>query len=408
MYLCKNDNVKILSELPKNKNGNIDRKAMVGMSLNIEYYGVIYENIEIVDFYRERKNVYKFKVKYNDEISEIRTSNMMSGKFGSILEGSSNTIWNTDRWMCDLGISEEDAKKYSKGSNKKIEVTCPYCGRRKKMAINSINRTKSIGCICGDGISYPEKFMYNLLLQIRANFTYQLSKTTFEWCGKYKYDFYIPELNCIIETHGRQHYEDCYWGKASDAKLNDNAKEKLAKDHGIKNYIVIDCRYSELEWIKDNIINSKLNDIFDLSKIDWETINLTALTNNIVKEVCDYWNNKRDNETAITMALDNPWGIKNSYTIVRYLKTGDRLGWTNYNPKEEMRKCGSKNGKALAKKVEVYKDGEYIKTFDSLKKLEEASMSEFGIIFSVSGVSYFCLNGSKKGTYKGYVFKYVN
>lgn len=36
-----------------------------------------------------------------------------------------NTVWDTDRWMCDLGVSEEDAKRYTRSSSQEVEVTCP-------------------------------------------------------------------------------------------------------------------------------------------------------------------------------------------------------------------------------------------------------------------------------------------
>lgn len=38
-----------------------------------------------------------------------------------------NSIWAKARWMCDLGVSEEDSKKYTPQSSFKIDVTCPYC-----------------------------------------------------------------------------------------------------------------------------------------------------------------------------------------------------------------------------------------------------------------------------------------
>ena len=94
-----------------------------------------------------------------------------------------NTIWDTDRWMVDLGVSEGDAKKYRKSSNKKINVTCPHCKRIKKCSINKIYYRKSIGCVCRDGVSYPEKFIYSVLNQLNIRFQSQLTKTTFEWCG---------------------------------------------------------------------------------------------------------------------------------------------------------------------------------------------------------------------------------
>ena len=234
-----------------------------------------------------------------------------------------NTIWDTDRWMVGLGVSEEDAKKYTKSSGKKIEVICPYCKRKKKAQIRDIFRHKSIGCICGDGFSYPEKFISNILNQLKIDFITQLSYKNFEWCNDKKYDFYLPEYNTIIEAHGEQHYTKSFFnagGKTlEEEQENDRVKKELALANGINKYIVIDCRRSEMEWIRGSILNSELAKLFSLSKIDWIKCEKFALPN-LVKEVCEYWNNKEEWETTVTIAKNNPWGIKVESTILKYIK----------------------------------------------------------------------------------------
>lgn len=42
----------------------------------------------------------------------------------------------------------------------------------------------------------------------------------------------------------------------------------MAKEHGIE-MIRINCYYSRLEYIKKNILKSKLAELFDLSDFDW-------------------------------------------------------------------------------------------------------------------------------------------
>ena len=75
-----------------------------------------------------------------------------------------------------------------------------------------------------------------------------------------------------METHGKQHYEDGFKGcggrTLEEEQQNDKNKYELAIKNGIKqqNYIVIDCSKSDLEFIKNNIINSRLNELFNLNK----------------------------------------------------------------------------------------------------------------------------------------------
>lgn len=312
-----------------------------------------------------------------------------------------NSIWATDRWMVDLGVSEEDAKKYTGSSEKRITVKCPDCGKEKDIVIRNIKTNKSIGCACGDGSSYPEKFIFSLLQQLEVEFIKELSKTMFEWCENKRYDFYIPSLNMIIETHGVQHYEETggvFRRTLQEEQENDRLKRELALLNGVEYYIELDCRKSDLEYIRYNILNSKLNELFDLTKIDWLKCEEFALKN-IIKQVCDYWNNKEEWETPQTIAKNNEWGIKSSFTIVKYVEKGEKLGWCDY-----FTDCENKLIETRNKKVDVFKEDVLLGTFDSLSDLERKSELLFGVKLFHSGVSMVC--NKKRLTYKGYTFKY--
>ncbi|MDM0660136.1 hypothetical protein QTH47_13505 [Clostridium perfringens] len=314
-----------------------------------------------------------------------------------------NTIWDTDRWMCDLGVSEEDAKRYSKCSNKKIKVICPNCGKEKKTTLNRIYTYKSISCSCGDGKSYPEKFIFNLLEQLDLEFETEYKP---KWIGNKRYDFHIKGVNCIIETHGEQHYKQGFVGikkiTLKQEQKNDKFKKETALANGVKYYIELDCRESNLEWIKSSILNSELNDLFNLSNIDWNKCAEFANSNR-VKEVCNYWNNnKKDGET--TGDLTKVFNLHRN-TIVNYLKKGVKLGWCEYDPKEEMEKSSAKVGKSKGKKVEIFKNGQSLGMFPSGAELERQSENLFGIKLSTSKISLVCLG--KKPQHKGFTFKYA-
>ena len=257
-----------------------------------------------------------------------------------------NSIWKTNNELVKFFKYKEDSYTYTKSSNKKAIFMCPICKKyEKEIRVCDVTRYGFTCPYCNDGISYPEKLMSILLkVVLKNNFIYQLSKSTFEWCDRKRYDFYF-ELNgerYIIETHGEQHYKEGFNIKDSKRKRkdsdlngrkqNDLNKYNLAISNGIKpeNYIVIDCRKSELEFIKNNILNSRLNEIFDLSSIDWIEIG-QASEKSLVKQVCDYWHlhNEINNEKLTIEFMMNKFKLCRN-CIINYLKRGNELGWCNF------------------------------------------------------------------------------
>jgi hypothetical protein len=301
----------------------------------------ILEQIKMIHHRKNKEDTYDKGYKYQclicGNIDTIRESNL-SHKYGcnvccinpqKILIGY-NDMWTTNPKLASLLLNPNDGYKYTQCCHNKVNWKCPNCGNIiANKSINQINR-QGLSCPkCGDGISYPEKLMYSVLEQLGINFQIQLSKTTLKWCDKYRYDFYIPELSIIIETHGLQHYKDSTRKGARtlvEEQVNDENKKELALNNGIKeeNYIVINCKYSGLEWIKNNILH-KLNNIFDLSKIDWLKCHEFAC-NNLVKQACDLWNSG----IYTTIEIDKIMKLDKN-TIIRYLKQGTILQWCNYN-----------------------------------------------------------------------------
>lgn len=253
-------------------------------------------------------------------------------------------------FYCDycnsLGVKKPEIVKYlvnksdanlSFGSHKKVMTRCPGCGNERLMEIESLYKQGYNCAKCGDGVSFPEKFLSCALEQLNVNFIKQLSSAQLTWCDKYKYDFYMPEECVIIEAHGEQHYKDSFskmGGRtAKDEQDNDERKEGLAKKHGINFYIVLDCRHSEIEWIKNSILNSQLAEIYDLSNIDWKQCEEFA-TSNLIKEVCNYWSEHNGLTTSDLAKI-----FKTVHkTIWQYLRQGAKLGWCNYSAENERAK----------------------------------------------------------------------
>lgn len=302
-----------------------------------------------------------------------------------------NNLWKVAPDIAKLLWNPEDGHINTSGTIKKVDFRCPNCNEKiqnKKIA----NVVKSgLFCIkCSDGISFPEKMMINVLMQLGIEFEFQ---KMFSWSkkaihnnnklsGRKFYDFYLNKINCIIEVHGLQHYDNVNYEKIGgrsleEEKENDTIKEFLANQNGINNYIVIDCSKSDAAYIKNNIVESKLSTLFDLNIIDWLKCHEYSC-NSFVKIACDLWNTKIG-----VKQIGEKLNLSSS-TVVKYLKQGSQFGWCDYDPKEEKRMNSVINGSKRKDKsgkpvIQLTLKNNYVDSFASAnsagRKLSIASSS---------------------------------
>ena len=305
--------------------------------LNIDKYGVVLAPKDVSFSSNGLNNKgYWFKcLKHPEHGSEQKNiSNFLrSGHKGSIDCKKCISISVTHPELIGLLVNKEDALKYSVGSGEKVLMRCPECGYEKGIVIPNLLR-QGFGCPrCSDGKSYPSKFIFSLFEQLNLDFEIELSKLTFKWCGSYRYDIYIKNNNSVVEVNGIHHYKevDGWTMSLSEVQENDRQKEELALNNGVNNYIIIDARESELEWIKYNIINSDLPKLLNFKEedIDWIRCHEFACSS-LVKLACEEWNNGLRNATKIAEKLR--LGRK---TVRGYLKQGVQLGICDYDPKIE-------------------------------------------------------------------------
>ena len=299
--------------------------------------------------------------------------------------------------------------KIGRHTDTKLWLKCPNCKTEKFMNTSHFATTKIFPCnACSDGISYPNKFMYNLLKQLEVNFKAEYNKSDAVWCENYKYDFYLYDYDVIIEMDGEFHYKITTLSDRSieEIQLIDAYKNKIALDNGV--YVIrINCNYDlaqeRHDYIKNNILNSPLNLLFDLSIINWNEIEKRSLSSRVIR-CCELWNNGMKD----TRLIANELGILQE-SIPHYLTQGTNLGLCDYNAKENMKTsrdyAKQRSKEVCNKKIEVFKDGESQGVFESLTILCNKSLELFGVEFKPPKVSLVA-NG-KRNHHRGYTFKYI-
>lgn len=233
-----------------------------------------------------------------------------------------NSIWASEhREYFSRYMTEEQMKLYTPCSRTHLDFTCPDCGNIKNMSIGRLLHS-GFACICEDGQSFPNKFVYNVLCQLNLRIKTEYSP---EWANKKRYDDYLLDYNIIIENHGAQHYIQTTIPnlKLDTVIENDKIKYNMALQNGIKEYIILDCRKSTTEWIKSSIMNSKLPKIFNFTEndIDWVSAYKYAETN-LTKTAIDmlkngYTMDEVANQLAVTKSGIKIW-IKKAKEIGIY------------------------------------------------------------------------------------------
>lgn len=240
-------------------------------------------------------------------------------------------------------VNKVDAYMYSDNSHYEVSFRCSGCKSIRICSMEQASKNGFVCNICSDGISFSEKFMTSVLMQLNLQFKKEVDTRSLKWEGVYRYDFIIDN-EIVIETHGMQHYKDssksAFTKTLLEEQENDAHKKYLALKNGIKEYIVVDCRYSNKEYIKESILNSYMAQLYNLDDIDWEKCleATTTSTLELVKEV------KRIHPEAGVTFIARELNI--SKTISRkLLKLGAELNLFKYSPKEEMRKSALANRK---------------------------------------------------------------
>lgn len=240
-----------------------------------------------------------------------------------------NSIWADPIFSKDWAkyFDEEFMKTHTVQSSEYVNIPCPDCGKIKHTKVSNLHH-RGFRCTCNSRTSYPNRFMYSVFNQLGIDFQQEYQ---YEWTEGKQYDIYNKSLSLIVENHGIQHYERVKFTNRTleEEQANDVYKYNLAIKNGIKHYVVIDCRYSEIQWIKNSIMNSELPHLLHFSEedIDWYKAEQDAVKN-LVREVCEEWEKEKSYDYSI---VGKKFNISKS-TVQDYLALGAKHGWCSYNP----------------------------------------------------------------------------
>lgn len=249
---------------------------------------------------------------------------------GKICVDGYNNLSLTHPEIAKFLADENDGHRYTfhSGGVNKLLWKCPDCGSLKFATINYIYNYGFCCNVCSDNILLPNKFISSIISEFTDEF---YTEKTFEWSDSKRYDLYIPKHNLIIEMNGMQHYEDCNLLRKNNITLeeeqaNDKYKNRIALNNGINTYVSVDCRDTSLEYMKNSILNSELNVIYNLKDLDWNKCYLNA-NKNILKSVCcDY-----ERLDLKIYQLVKKYKL-HACTIRDYLIKGNSIGICSYVP----------------------------------------------------------------------------
>ena len=194
---------------------------------------IVNPNIEIIGTYIKSSERIKCKCKIDGYEWNPVAAELLRGKGCVVCSRKKWVPGYTDiptvaPWMVKyFQGGYDEAKQYTVTSTKKIKPVCPTCGRIKEseIMICSIYNNHSIGCICGDGISYPNKFGYSFLEQLQVNNI--IPEYSPDWIRPLRYDFYFEyqENKYILEMDGGLGHGKKLWDHTKD--VNGLKKDKL-------------------------------------------------------------------------------------------------------------------------------------------------------------------------------------
>lgn len=212
-----------------------------------------------------QKSYTVFNLEHQEQI-EVMERILLTSKSSSVFPRKYKSRVNSLRIkrpdLLKFLVNKEDREKPI-GTPYYIEVKCPNkeCTFTKSMSVDKLV-SRGFNCkYCADKNPFPQKVM-SAYLDLN-NITYS---SEVDIGNRKRMDFiaFIKGKTIAIETHGIQHYSNSTnWGNTTKHhKDTIKYKKQYCKDNNIQ-LIEIDCRKSEIAFIKEGILQSNLSFLID-------------------------------------------------------------------------------------------------------------------------------------------------
>jgi hypothetical protein len=133
----------------------------------------------------------------------------------------------------------------------KVTITCPVHGDYTQSPNDHLKGSGCARCNYSKG----ERFLAGILTKHDIKFIPQFKLPLHQ----FRYDFYLPDHNVLIEFHGIQHYLPVkhFGGKKTlkQTQFRDKLKKALAREHRIPIHVV---NYKHLETIPPELLEEKI------------------------------------------------------------------------------------------------------------------------------------------------------
>lgn len=291
-------------------------------------------------------------------------------------------------------IDKNEAFKYTYGSKVKAKLQCPICQNKFQLPYYILNK-QGFNCSFCNTMTYPNKFLRILLSNLPGitNLSFEKSYKINNKIIRYDSFFNYNDKDFIIEINGGQHYKNCSYNQfnVNNQIQKDLFKKQFAQQNNMI-YIEIDARKSSFSYIKEQFLNSNLNNYKLLDNVCWNELFIKFNDFSLLKSICQDYEDKllRVNE------LSQKYNI-NRHRISQILQDGKEL---NLCPSYKL------NNNRQGVRIEAYNaKHELIGSYPSIELCTKKLNQKYNLNFLSNSISH-VIRGVQK-SHRNFYFKKV-